>query len=99
MLQNFLRSFVTFLVSIPAALGTVFTVREAANKVGFDKVFPATNEKLVSALNSLIYVLVEYCLGYVLLCLLAAYIWALIVSEPKSQSKRRLEQRRQKLRR
>jgi hypothetical protein len=84
---------------VPLALGGLFALREAANKAGFEKQYPASHEKLVNSLNYLIYILVEYALGYVILCALAAFIWTLMVTEPKAQSKRKFDERRLKLRR
>lgn len=99
MLKNFLTSFVSCLTAMPLATASLFALREAANRAGFETQYPAAHHKLVNSLNYLIYILVEYTFGYVILCGLVAFIWALIVMEPKSQSKRKFDQRRLKLRR
>jgi hypothetical protein len=98
MLASFCKSFVAFLTSIPLAVGSLFALREAANRAGFEKQYPAAHQKLVNSLNYLIYILVEYAAGYILLCALVAFIWALIVAEPKTVAKRKFEKRRLKLR-
>jgi hypothetical protein len=99
MFVNFCKSFLTVLSSVPLAVVSLFGLREAANKAGFETQYPATHVKLVNSLNYLIYILIEYTFGYVIFCALVAFIWALIVMEPKSQSKRKFDQRRINLRR
>lgn len=98
MLRSFLIYWAVFTAAVPGAMGSIFALLEAADKTGFALKYPPTHEKLVNSLNYLIYILTEYWPGYAILCALAAYIWALIVVEPKAKSKRKFEQRRLKLR-
>jgi hypothetical protein len=98
MFRDFCKSFCTFLTALPGTTLGLFGLREAGNRAGFETHYPATHQKLVNHLNYLIYILVEYALGYVILCALAAFVWALIVMEPKTHSKRKFEKRRLNLR-
>jgi preprotein translocase subunit SecY len=98
MFRDFCKSFCSFLIFLPGVAASLFGLREAANRAGFEAQYPPTHQKLVNSLNYLIYILVEYALGYVIVCALAAFIWTLIVMEPKTQSKRKFEKRRLNLR-
>ncbi|WFU67717.1 hypothetical protein [Bradyrhizobium brasilense] len=99
MLRSWLTYWAVFLAAVPGATGSIFALLEAANKTGFATNYPASHEKLVNSLNYLMYLLAEYWPGYAILCALAAFIWALIVVEPKAKSKRKYGERRLKLRR
>lgn len=62
--------------------------------------FAMTNahEKLASFLNYLIYLMVEHWPAYIIVCAGAAFIWVLIVAEPKAAEKRKLKARRLQVR-
>jgi hypothetical protein len=98
MFRGFCLSFCKFVPVLPGIAAALFALREAANRAGFEKQFPASHEKLVSYVNYLVYILIEHIIGYVIFCALAAFIWTLIVMEPKTTSKRNFDKRRLKLR-
>lgn len=98
MLRDFCLSFVKFVGVLPGAAASLFALREAAERAGFAKKYPTSHEKLANAVNYLVYILVEHAVAYALFCALAAFIWTLIVMEPKTTSKRNSEKRRSKLR-
>lgn len=98
MFRVFLTSLCKFLPVLPAIAGSLYALRETAAKAGFDGQFPTTHEKFANSINYLVYILVEHTIWYVIFCALAAFIWTLIVAEPKAVSKRKFEDRRLKLR-
>ncbi|WP_035679507.1 hypothetical protein [Bradyrhizobium liaoningense] len=98
MFRVFLTSLCKFVPVLPVISGSLYALREAAAKAGFDAQFPVTHDKFTKSVNYLVYILVEHTIWYVIFCALAAFIWALIVAEPKAVSKRKFEERRLKLR-
>jgi hypothetical protein len=98
MLRTFLLYFVPFSGSAPTFAGSGYTLMAAADAAGFDKQFHATHEKLAYFLHYLIYITVEHTFPYLLACALAAFIWAIIIAEPKAVAKRKFKEQRLKVR-
>ncbi|WP_315734124.1 hypothetical protein [Bradyrhizobium sp. SZCCHNR1093] len=98
MFRQFLIYCVAFTGFPPTAIGSGYGLLAAADKADFDKQFPGAHEKLVNFLNYMIYVMVEHTFPYVMLCALAAFIWVLIIAEPKAVAKRNFKERRLKVR-
>jgi hypothetical protein len=98
MLRTFLLYFVPFSGSLPSFAGSGYALMAAADTAGFDRQFHPTHEKLAYFLHYLIYVLVEHTFPYLLACALAAFMWVLIIAEPKAMAKRKFKERRLKVR-
>lgn len=98
MLRLFLVHFVWFSGAIPGGTASGYALMAAADKAGFATQFPGAHEKLANFLNYLMYVMVEYWPPYLMCTALAAFLWALIVAEPKAKAARKFKERRLKVR-
>jgi hypothetical protein len=98
MLRTFFIYFVPFSASVPGGAASGYALMAAADRADFGTQFPATHEKLAYFLNYLLYITVEHTFPYLLVCALAAFIWALIIAEPKAVAKRKFKERRLKVR-
>lgn len=98
MLRIFLVRLVSFCGAVPGATGSAYGLLAAADRVGFDRQFSPTHEKLANFLNHLIYLMVEYWPPYLIACAIAAFLWTLIIAEPKAVAKRKFKERRLQVR-
>ncbi|OQW60728.1 MAG: hypothetical protein A4S14_02870 [Proteobacteria bacterium SG_bin9] len=87
MLRSFLTYWFSFSLAGPAGLAAAFGLVEGSQKIGFDKKYSRTHQKLVNFLNDLVYYSIEHWFWYLSITALAAFMWALIVAEPKAVSK------------
>ena len=97
MLRSFGTIFWKHLLVLPAGLAGLFSIIQAADKTEYAKRSPKNYEKLVNSYNKLLDIFVEHWPLYIILCALTAYIWALVVAEPKAISKRSFDAKRKKL--
>lgn len=94
MLRSFIKTLLTLWGFLPGAILTLRGVIETSEKVHFDTQFPHGHEKIVNLVNGLLYIATEYTGLYILFCPFLAFLWALIVAEPKAVSKRRFDERK-----
>ena len=94
MFKAFVVSTLKIIAVLPGSIAVLYGLLQAAEHTGFNHEKPATYEKLIKLINSLLEVLIDYWLGYIIFSALVGFLWALIVAEPKLASKRAFEKRR-----
>lgn len=98
MFRLFWVSFFRFFLTVLGITAFLWGLREAAAYAGLDHIMPATYARLSNWVNHLVSFWFDHAFLFVVVCAFAAYIWVLIVVEPRTVSKRQFEKRRLKLR-
>jgi hypothetical protein len=92
--KQFCKSTATFSGFFPAATTATYGLIQGSEHTGFDKKFPNDYQKLLNLYNTLVHLLVEYFIWYIILSGVMGFIWALIVAEPRASSKSRYAEQR-----
>jgi hypothetical protein len=76
---------------LPGAVAVCYGLVQAAEKTSFEEAHPESYAKLVNFTNMLLYVIVNYWPGYLVLCIIIATFWELTVSGPRSVARRKFQ--------
>lgn len=87
MLKTFVTSAAVVGAAVPGLIATLLGLMQAAKFTEFDKANPEPYAKLVAFANTLLWLLIEHWVGYLILVAGLATYWTLFVAEPKRESK------------
>jgi hypothetical protein len=94
--KEFLKALLKVVLAGPSLIGVCIGLSTAAKESGFSKSSPEDYANLLSLIKILLRVVIDNAVGYIAFCAILAFLWVLIVTEPKVKSKRRFDERRRK---
>lgn len=96
MLKSFLRAWVTAMVALPSLCALLYGMHQAGEATGLSKQSPDAAERLRWAVNTLITLLVEYWLWWIMLAAMLAGLWVLLGEVPVEKSRKQFQTERQR---
>jgi hypothetical protein len=91
---SFIKSLIALYGFLPGSILSLHGLIQAGERVGFDKKHVESHIKIVNFTSDLLYIATENWGLYAVFCPLLAFLWALVVAEPKVASKRRFAERK-----
>lgn len=96
MLKTFLRAWGTTVLALPALCTLLFGMHQAGEATGLSKQSPDAAERLRLAVNTLLTLLVEYWLWWIMLAAMLAGMWVWLGEAPVEKSKKQFQTERQR---
>jgi hypothetical protein len=95
-IKNVIISSIKIFLALPGSIAALGGLRKIAEETGFDKSSPDNYAELLQWINTLLYILTEHWIAWILLSIFGGMIWAFLVVEPKAAALKEFKQARKK---
>jgi hypothetical protein len=96
MLKTFVVTGAIVGATLPGLVATLLALMQAAKFTEFDKASPESYGKLAAFANTLLWLLIEHLVGYLILVGALTWYWTFFVANPKAESKKSFDTQRAK---